>query len=168
MRTRLFHIDWVSKEKKNVIIKGVVSEELRNDFKAACAKEGRSMNEVLTTLAHEYVTKVLKSQGSKRPEKQPQSLAELVQKHFFVLHKANIKNIMAIAEGGHATHADVIRISSVLDIDSEYVQQLANKVKEEEKSWNSSSTDRPRTISFFLVSISIAVSLDINKYYFLT
>jgi regulator of PEP synthase PpsR (kinase-PPPase family) len=42
-------------EQKTVAVKTFVSEELRNSFKAACAKEGRNMSDVLAEFVEQYV-----------------------------------------------------------------------------------------------------------------
>jgi regulator of PEP synthase PpsR (kinase-PPPase family) len=44
-------------EQKTVAVKTFVSEELRNSFKAACAKEGRNMSDVLAEFVEQYVNK---------------------------------------------------------------------------------------------------------------
>ena len=43
-------------EEDLVAIRAFIPKELRNDFKAACAKEGRSMSEVLSELMQKYVS----------------------------------------------------------------------------------------------------------------
>jgi len=42
-------------EQRTVAVKTFVSEELRNSFKAACAKEGRNMSDVLAEFVEQYV-----------------------------------------------------------------------------------------------------------------
>jgi predicted DNA-binding protein len=42
-------------EQKTVAVKTFVPEELRNSFKAACAKEGRNMSDVLAEFVEQYV-----------------------------------------------------------------------------------------------------------------
>ena len=37
------------------MVKTSIAEELRNSFKAACAKEGRNMSDVLSDFIEEYV-----------------------------------------------------------------------------------------------------------------
>lgn len=49
-------------EEDVVAIRAFIPKELRNDFKAACAKEGRSMSEVLSEFIELYV-----SQRNKNP-----------------------------------------------------------------------------------------------------
>jgi regulator of PEP synthase PpsR (kinase-PPPase family) len=44
-------------EQKTVAVKTFVSEELRNSFKAVCAKEGRNMSDVLAEFVEQYVNK---------------------------------------------------------------------------------------------------------------
>lgn len=44
-------------EEKTVAIRAFVSEALRNDFKAACAKAGITMSDVLAEFIQEYVNK---------------------------------------------------------------------------------------------------------------
>ena len=43
-------------EEDVVAIRAFIPKELRNDFKAACAKEGRSMSEVLSEFMEQYVS----------------------------------------------------------------------------------------------------------------
>ncbi|HAZ44428.1 MAG TPA: ParG [Cyanobacteria bacterium UBA11369] len=45
----------MSEKQKLVIVKTSIPEELRNSFKAVCAKEGRNMNDVLSNLIEQYV-----------------------------------------------------------------------------------------------------------------
>ena len=42
--------------KKVVAVKAFISEELRNSFKSACAKEGKTMSDTLTSFIEQYVT----------------------------------------------------------------------------------------------------------------
>lgn len=44
-------------KEKTVTLRAFVSEKLRNDFKAVCAKEGRNMSDVLTEFVEDYVNK---------------------------------------------------------------------------------------------------------------
>lgn len=85
-------------------------------------------------LLEEYVAIIEeRNRKTKSKEDKPKTLAELVRRHFWLLQKANIKNIAAIADGATASKADVVRIASVLDMEEDYVQALADKVKGEEK-----------------------------------
>lgn len=45
----------LSEKQKLVVVKTSIPEELRNSFKAACAKEGRNMNDVLSDMIEQYV-----------------------------------------------------------------------------------------------------------------
>jgi metal-responsive CopG/Arc/MetJ family transcriptional regulator len=45
----------LSDNQKLAIVKTSIPEELRNSFKAACAKEGRNMSDVLSSLIEQYV-----------------------------------------------------------------------------------------------------------------
>ncbi len=45
----------MSEKQKLVVVKTSIAEELRNSFKAACAKEGRNMSDVLSDFIEEYV-----------------------------------------------------------------------------------------------------------------
>lgn len=45
----------LSEKQKLVVVKTTIPEELRNSFKAACAKEGRNMSDVLSDLIEQYV-----------------------------------------------------------------------------------------------------------------
>jgi ParG len=51
---------------KGVIIKAIVEKEVRNSFKAACARGGRSMNDVLIDLIGHYVHEVEQGSPSRR------------------------------------------------------------------------------------------------------
>ncbi len=53
-------------EEDVVAIRAFIPKELRNDFKAACAKEGRSMSEVLSELMEQYVSKRFKNPPASR------------------------------------------------------------------------------------------------------
>jgi metal-responsive CopG/Arc/MetJ family transcriptional regulator len=46
----------LSENQKLAVVKTSISEELRNSFKAACAKEGRNMSDVLSDFIEQYVT----------------------------------------------------------------------------------------------------------------
>lgn len=45
----------MSENQKLAVVKTSISEELRNSFKAACAKEGKNMSDVLSDFIEEYV-----------------------------------------------------------------------------------------------------------------
>jgi metal-responsive CopG/Arc/MetJ family transcriptional regulator len=45
----------LSENQKLAVVKTSIAEELRNSFKAACAKEGRNMSDVLSELIEQYV-----------------------------------------------------------------------------------------------------------------
>lgn len=45
----------MSENQKLAVVKTSVSEELRNSFKAACAKEGKNMSDVLSDFIEDYV-----------------------------------------------------------------------------------------------------------------
>ncbi len=44
-------------KEKIVALRAFVSERLRNDFKAVCAKEGKNMSDVITDFVEDYVNK---------------------------------------------------------------------------------------------------------------
>jgi metal-responsive CopG/Arc/MetJ family transcriptional regulator len=58
----------LSEKQKLAVVKTSVPEELRNSFKAACAKEGKNMSEVLSDLIEQYVSdrETQSSPGPKR------------------------------------------------------------------------------------------------------
>ncbi len=60
-------------------------------------------------------------------KKLPVSIAQVVQQNFWALRQHNIKNIDEIASGQPPTKADIIRISSILNIDQGELLQLAKK-----------------------------------------
>ena len=45
----------MSENQKLAVVKTSIPEELRNSFKAACAKEGRNMSDVLSDFMEQYV-----------------------------------------------------------------------------------------------------------------
>jgi hypothetical protein len=56
---------------------------------------------------------------------QPNSIGEVVRQNFWTLREHNIKNIDAIAKGAAPTKADIMRISSILDIEQGELLRLA-------------------------------------------
>lgn len=56
---------------------------------------------------------------------QPNSIGEVVRQNFWTLREHNIKNIDAIAKGAAPTKADIVRISSILDIEQGELLRLA-------------------------------------------
>jgi hypothetical protein len=44
-------------KEKIVALRAFVTERLRNDFKAVCAKEGKNMSDVITDFVEDYVNK---------------------------------------------------------------------------------------------------------------
>ncbi len=75
---------------------------------------------------------------------QPNSIGEVVRQNFWTLREHNIKNIDAIAKGAAPTKADIMRISSILDIEqgellrlamSEFGELPKAKPKDKEPSW---------------------------------
>lgn len=51
-------------ERKTVAVKAFVSEEVRNLFKAVCARRGTTMSDALTTLIEEFIEQNEKEQNS--------------------------------------------------------------------------------------------------------
>ena len=45
----------MSEKQKLVVVKTSIPEELRNSFKAVCAKEGKNMTDVLFDMIQDYV-----------------------------------------------------------------------------------------------------------------
>jgi metal-responsive CopG/Arc/MetJ family transcriptional regulator len=45
----------LSENQKLVVVKTSIPEELRNSFKAVCAKEGKNMTDVLFDMIQDYV-----------------------------------------------------------------------------------------------------------------
>lgn len=75
---------------------------------------------------------------------QPNSIGEVVRQNFWTLREHNIKNIDAIAKGAAPTKADIVEISSILDLDqgellrlamSEFGELPKAKPKDTEQSW---------------------------------
>lgn len=50
---------------KTVILRIYVAESLRNSFKAACAKQGKNMSEVMGQLMSRYTQEVEEAEGKK-------------------------------------------------------------------------------------------------------
>ncbi len=61
----------------------------------------------------------------------PTSIAQVVQQNFWKLRKHNIKNLNAIAEGQPPTQSDIVRISSILNLDQGKLLRLAQQEFEE-------------------------------------
>lgn len=53
-------------EQKKVAVKTFVSEELRNEFKAVCAMEGKNMSDVLAEFVESYVKKEELSKSARK------------------------------------------------------------------------------------------------------
>ncbi len=51
----------VANQPKTVFLRITVDETLRNDFKAACAKEGKTMNDTVAQLLEEFVQRTAKA-----------------------------------------------------------------------------------------------------------
>ncbi len=63
-------------EKKTVAVKAFVSEDVRNLFKAVCARKGTSMSDALTALIEEFIEENEKEQrGSTRSPEQERAEA---------------------------------------------------------------------------------------------
>ncbi len=122
-----------SKRKRTTIDLSSVAERIEK-IRSDSAWRALTLSKKAILLLEEYLTLLEEQARHAPPERQkPQTLAELVQQHYWALKKANIKNIDVIAEGGTATQADLIRISSVVGIDLRELEALAAKGTESGK-----------------------------------
>jgi antitoxin component of RelBE/YafQ-DinJ toxin-antitoxin module len=60
-------------DKKTVAVKALVPEEVRNLFKAACARKGTTMSDALTALIEEFIEEDDKERGSTTLSKQKEA-----------------------------------------------------------------------------------------------
>ncbi len=103
-----------------------VRKDLKRDFKLLCAAMDVSMSEVIGEFVEAWVEKNRdKLSRTTANSEQPQSVAQIVQQNFWTLREHNIKNIDAIAKGATPTKADIVRISSILDLDQGELLRLA-------------------------------------------
>lgn len=103
-----------------------VRKDLKRDFKLLCTAMDVSMSEVIGEFVEAWVEKNRdKLSRTAVNSEQPQSVAQIVQQNFWTLHEHNIKNIDAIAKGAAPTKADIVRISSILDLDQGELLRLA-------------------------------------------
>ncbi len=103
-----------------------VRKDLKRDFKLLCAAMDVSMSEVIGEFVEAWVEKNRdKLSRTAANSEQPQSVAQIVQQNFWTLREHNIKNIDAIAKGAAPTKADIVRISSILDLDQGELLRLA-------------------------------------------
>lgn len=103
-----------------------VRKDLKRDFKLLCAAMDVSMSEVIGEFVEAWVEKNRdKLSRTTANSEQPQSVAQIVQQNFWTLREHNIKNIDAIAKGAAPTKADIVRISSILNLDQGELLRLA-------------------------------------------
>lgn len=103
-----------------------VRKDLKRDFKLLCAAMDVSMSEVIGEFVETWVEKNRdKLSRTAANSEQPQSFAQIVRQNFWTLREHNIKNIDAIAKGAAPTQADIVRISSILDLDQGELLRLA-------------------------------------------
>ncbi len=103
-----------------------VRKDLKRDFKLLCTAMDVSMSEVIGEFVEAWVEKNRdKLPNAAINSKQPQSFAQIVRQNFWTLREHNIKNIDAIAKGAAPTKADIVRISSILDLDQSELLRLA-------------------------------------------
>jgi hypothetical protein len=88
------------------------------------AQEETTISEVVEAALDEYLDK---RQPQDFAPQQPKTIAEVVQQSFWKLRQHNIKNIDAIASGRAPTKADIVRISSILDLDQGELLKLAKR-----------------------------------------
>jgi hypothetical protein len=103
----------------------LVPKPLKERFKRSCLARGLNMSDVGADLIEQWLKEnevILEEE-----KKLPVSIAQVVQQNFWALRQHNIKNIDEIASGQPPTKADIIRISSILNIDQGELLQLAKK-----------------------------------------
>ena len=88
------------------------------------AQEETTISEVVEAALNEYLDK---KQPQEFLPQQPKTIAEVVQQNFWKLRQHNIKNIDGIASGQAPTKADIVRISSILDLDQVELLKLAKR-----------------------------------------
>ena len=87
-------------------------------------QEETTISEVVEAALDEYLDK---KQPQEFLPQQPKTIAEVVQQNFWKLRQHNIKNIDVIASGQAPTKADIVRISSILDLDQGELLKLAKR-----------------------------------------
>ncbi len=63
-------------EEKIISLRIFISELLRNEFKAACARQGKNMSQVVTDFARDYVAKYGAIPSPDRTETKPPSATQ--------------------------------------------------------------------------------------------
>jgi hypothetical protein len=102
----------------------LVPKSLKERFKRSCLARGLNMSDVGTELIEQWLKE---NEVILEEENKPKTVAEVVQQNFWMLRKHNIKNIDAIAEGQPPTKVDIMRISSVLNLDQGELLRLAKE-----------------------------------------
>jgi hypothetical protein len=110
----------VAKDKDSIRV--YLEPNIKETFKTACFDRGLNMSDVTAQLVEDWVRR---NPPLKQKEEQPQSVAQIVQQNFWTLREHNIKNIDAIAKGAAPTKADIMRISSILNLDQGELLRLA-------------------------------------------
>ncbi len=110
----------MAKDKDSIRV--YLEPNIKETFKTACFDRGLNMSDVTAQLVEDWVRR---NPPLKQKEEQPQSVAQIVQQNFWTLREHNIKNIDAIAKGAAPTKADIMRISSILNLDQGELLRLA-------------------------------------------
>ena len=101
-----------------------MSDDLRKRFKSACVQKDTTMTDVVIELVEKWL-EVNEVPTTPVMTEKPDRVAIIVQQNFWTLREHNIKNIDAIAKGAAPTKADIMRISSILNLDQGELLSLA-------------------------------------------
>ena len=111
-------------------LRGHVPKQLALRFKAICSMRQIDFGTGLEEALEPWIEKEEKRLLPKEPRSvvsQPETIAQVVQQNFWTLRQHNIENIDAIAGGQPPTKADIMRISSILNLAQGELLQLAKK-----------------------------------------
>jgi hypothetical protein len=113
----------VAKDKDSIRV--YLEPKIKEEFKTSCFDRGLNMSDVTAELIEEWIKKnpPLKSHNVS----QPQTIAQIVQQHFWTLRQHNVKNIDEIAVGQPPTQADLAQISSILNLAQGELFRLAQR-----------------------------------------
>lgn len=109
-------------------VAGLIPKNLARILRVYCADKGIQISAVLENAVRDYLQKegAMELVGQPKAETQIiKTVAEIVRQNFWTLREHNIKNIDAIAQGQAPTKADIMRISSILDLDQGELLKLA-------------------------------------------
>lgn len=111
----------MAKDKDSIRV--YLEPKVKEAFKAACFERGLNMSDITAQLVEDWIKKNPPNQKVGQPE----TIAKIVQQNFWTLRQHNIKNIDAIASGQPPTKADLMRISSILNLKQSELLLLAKQ-----------------------------------------